>query len=272
MAFFFKKKALAGRVAVITGGARGIGLAVARALAAEGVRVVLGDLHEEPLQQAVRAIRDAGGQAVAVRADVTRDEDVERLLDTAIETFGALHVVCANAGILRDGLVLQPDPATGKVQRVLSSEDFRAVLEVNLVGAFITLREGARRMADHGWKGVLLVISSVHRTGQPGQLGYSSAKAAVALWPKILAGELHMCGFKDIRVVGIAPGYTGTEGLKSMDPTALETLLKDVPLGRLVEPEEIAATILHVIENEAIHGTTIEVTGGVTHGPWQRAR
>lgn len=272
MAFFFRRKSLAGQVAVITGGARGIGFAVARSLAADGARVVLGDVLAEPLQQAVRAIRAAGGEAVAVQADVTRDEEVERLMDAAIEAFGAIHVVCANAGIVRDGLMLTPDPATGKVGRVLTSEDFRAVIEVNLVGAFITLREGARRMADNGWKGVLLVISSISRTGQPGQINYSSSKAAVALWPKILAAELHMSGFKNIRVVGIAPGYTATEGVKSMDPAALETLLKDVPLGRLVAPEELAATIRHVIENEAINGTTIEVTGGVTHGPWQRAR
>jgi len=263
---------VAGRVAVITGGARGIGRALARSLAAAGARVVLGDVLEDGLRQTVRDIRAAGGEAVAVRADVTRDADVERLMDTAIETFGALHVVCANAGIIRDGLMLSPDPATGRIGRVMTSDEFRAVTEVNLVGAFITLREGARRMADHGWPGVLLVTSSIHKTGQPGQINYSSTKAAVALWPKILVSELHMCGIRNIRVVGIAPGYTGTEGLKGLSPTILEGLLKDVPLGRLVEPEELASTIRHVIENEAINGTTIEVTGGLTYGPWQRAR
>ena len=140
-----------------------------------------------------------------------------------------------------------------------------------MLGAFITLREGARRMADNRWPGLLLTISSMHRTGRPGQINYSSSKAAVALWPKILAGELHSCGISHIRVVAIAPGYTATEGLKNMDPTVLEGLLKNVHLGRLVEPEELAATIAHVIENEAIDATTIEVSGGMTYGPWQRA-
>jgi len=263
---------IAGSVAVITGGARGIGLAVARSLAAGGAKVVLGDVLEEGLLQSVRHIRAEGGEAIGVKADVTRDEDVEQLMDAAIARFGAINVVCANAGIIRDGLMLNPDPETGKIKRVMTSEEFRAVVEVNLVGAFITLREAARRMADNGWKGVLLVTSSIHKTGQPGQINYSSTKAAVALWPKILTGELHMCGIRNIRVVGIAPGYTATEGLKSLSPTTLDSILKDVHLGRLVEPEEIASTIKHVIENEAIDGTTIEVTGGVTYGAWQRAK
>jgi 3-oxoacyl-[acyl-carrier protein] reductase len=263
---------IAGSVAVITGGARGIGRAVARSLAAGGARVVLGDILEEELNRSAQEIRALGGEAVAVKADVTRDEDVERLMDTAIEMFGSINIVCANAGIIRDGLMLNRDPETGKIQRVMTSDEFRAVVEVNLVGAFITLREAARRMVDNGWKGVLLVTSSINKSGQPGQINYSSTKAAVALWPKILAGELHICGIKNIRVVGIAPGYTGTEGLRSLSPAILETILKDVHIGRLVEPEELAATIKHVIENEAIDGTTIEVTGGVTYGAWQRAK
>lgn len=263
---------IAASVAVITGGARGIGLAIGKSLAADGAKVVLADILEEELNQSVREIRGAGGEAVAVKADITRDADVEKLMDTAIERFGAINIVCANAGIIRDGLVLNPDPQTGKIMRVMTTDEFRAVVEVNLVGAFITLREAARRMVDNGWKGVLLVTSSINKTGQPGQINYSSTKAAVALWPKILAGEFHMCGIKGIRVIGIAPGYTATEGLKSIDQTALDGILKDVHLGRLIEPEELASTIKHVVENEAINGTTIEVTGGVTYGAWQRAK
>jgi 3-oxoacyl-[acyl-carrier protein] reductase len=140
------------------------------------------------------------------------------------------------------------------------------------VGAFITWREAALRMAENGWKGVLFVISSVNRVGQPGQINYASAKAAVALWPKILAAEFHMCGIKGIRAVAIAPGFTATEGLKALDQAALDGLLKDVPLGRLVEPEEIASAIKHVVENEAIDGTTLEITGAATYGAWQRSK
>jgi len=263
---------IADSVVVVTGGARGIGFAVGRSLSASGAKVVLADVLEPQLNESVDHIRSAGGRVTGVVADVTSDQDVAALMDAAIATFGAINVVCANAGVIRDGLMLEPDPHSGKIGRVLSTEAFRAVLDVNLVGAFVTLREGARRMVDNGWPGLLLVTSSIHMTGHPGQLNYSSSKVAVALWPKILVGEFHGCGIRHIRVVGIAPGYTGTEGLKNMDPAALHDVLKDVHLGRLVEPEELAATIAHVIENEAIDATTIEVTAGVTYGAWQRAR
>ncbi len=263
---------IAGAVVVITGGARGIGLGIGRFLAARGARVVLGDVLEAEVERAAAEIRAEGGEALAIAADVTREADVERLMDAAIERFGGLHVVIANAGIARDALMFSRDPAAGKTRRNLSTDDFRAVVEVNLTGAFITLAEGARRIADQGGPGVLIVISSINKAGQPGQLNYASAKAAVALWPKILAAELHWSGFHGIRVVGIAPGYTATEALKAMEPSSLEAVLKDVPLGRLVEPDELAATIALAIENEAINGTTIEVSGGVAFGPWQRSK
>ncbi len=263
---------IAGSVAVVTGAARNIGLTIARSLAAAGARVVLGDVLEKERAAAVATIAAQGGQAVGVVCDVRSDRDVARLMDTAIERFGSLNVVCANAGIIRDGLVLNRNPATGRIDGMLSTEDFREVLDVNMTGTFITLREGARRIAERGWPGVLIAISSIHNSGQPGQINYSSSKAAVALWPKILAGEFHSCGIANLRVVALTPGYTATDGLKQMDPAALQRLLSNVHLRRLVEPEELAFTIKHVIENDAIDATTIEVTAGATYGPWQRAR
>ena len=263
---------IAGSVAVVTGAARNIGATIAKSLAAAGAKVVLGDVLETELAETVATIQAAGGEAVGVRADVRWDRDVALLMDTAIERFGGLNIVCANAGIIRDGLVLNRNAATGCIEGVLSTEDFREVLDVNMTGTFITLREGARRIAERGWPGLLIAISSIHNTGQPGQINYSSSKAAVALWPKILAGEFHSCGITNLRVVAITPGYTATAGLKAMAPEALNGLLANVHLRRLVEPEELASTIKHVIENDAIDATTIEVTAGATYGPWQRAR
>jgi 3-oxoacyl-[acyl-carrier protein] reductase len=253
------------QVAVITGGASGLGRAIALDLAAAGAKVVIGDVLEEPIAEVVEAIQAGGGEALGVSANVTQEDDTIHLMDTAIEAFGGLNIVIANAGIIRDGLLINPDRESGKVKSVMSLADFKAVIEVNLVGAFLTLREGARRMVDHGCPGVLIAISSINKTGQAGQLNYSSSKAAVALWPKILTGEFHMRGIRNIRVASISPGYAATDILKNMNPKALEGILKDVHQERLVEPAEIAAAVRFIVQNDAVDGTDIEVTGGVCY-------
>jgi 3-oxoacyl-[acyl-carrier protein] reductase len=253
------------KVAVITGGGSGLGEAIARDLAQAGTKVVIGDVAETQIARVVEAIRKAGGEAAGVAANVTDEADMARLMDTAIDTFGSLNIVVANAGIIRDGLLINPDRESGKVDKVMSLEDFKAVIEVNLVGAFLTLREAARRMVDHGFPGVLIVTSSINKTGQAGQLNYSSTKAAVALWPKILTGEFHMRRIRNIRVASISPGYAATDILKNMNQKALDGILKDVHQQRLVEPAEIAAAVRFIIENDAVDGTDIEVTGGVCY-------
>ena len=258
--------------AVVTGGASGIGETVARQLALGGASVMIGDIAEDQISRVVRDITARGGKAAGVVTDVTKDADVARLMDEAVKNFGKINVVVPCAGIIRDSLMINTDKDTGKVKKVMETDTFRSVIEVNLVGSFITLREGARRMVDNGWKGVLFTISSINKVGQVGQINYSSTKAAVALWPKILCGEFHMKGISGIRVVGIAPGYVGTPLLKGMNQDALAALLQDVHLGRLIEPEEIARVIGTVIEQESFDGTTIEVTGGITFGPRTRAR
>lgn len=260
-----------GSVIVITGGASGIGETVAKDFAKGGAKVVLGDVNQAGLDRVVGEIQAAGGEAVGVAGSIAKEEDVAKLMDAAVEKFGAINVVFANAGIISDSLMVNPDK-TGKVKSVMSLDAFRSVIDVNLVGAFLTVREGVRRMVDNGYKGVIVLTSSINLTGQVGQLNYSSTKAAVALWPKILAGEFAMRGLKDIRVAAVAPGYTATPILKGMNQDALNVILKDVHIGRLVEPEEIAATVRHIVENDAIDATTIEVTGGVTYGSRQRAK
>jgi 3-oxoacyl-[acyl-carrier protein] reductase len=261
-----------GSVVVITGGASGIGAEVARDLAKDGAKIVLGDMNEEGLNQVVDEIKSAGGEAVSVVTNIAKEEDVERLMDTAVDTFGAINVVCANAGIFGDSLMIDTDRATGKVKRVMSTELFKRVVDVNLVGTFVTVREAVRRMVDNGWGGVVILTSSINSTGQPGQINYSSTKAAVTLWPKILVGEFLMRGIKNIRIAGFSPGYSATPILTGMNPDALQAVLKDVHTGRLVETQELASTVRHIVENDAIDGTVIEVTGGLTFGPRQRAK
>jgi 3-oxoacyl-[acyl-carrier protein] reductase len=239
---------------------------VARTLAARGVKVVLGDMNQDGIDRVVAEIRKAGGQAAGKAANVTDDESMGALMDFAAAQFGQINIVVPCAGIIKDGLMLSTDKETGKVKKALSSADFRAVVEVNLVGTFITLREAARRMVDSGWKGCLFTISSIQKEGGVGQLNYSSTKAAVALWPKILVGEFQMKGIKGIRVNSIAPGYVGTPMVKGMDQGALEKIVAGVHLGRLIEPEEIADAIAWAASNEAVNATCIEVTGGMISG------
>ena len=234
---------LKGSTAVITGGASGIGEAIARRLAKDGVAVVIGDMNQEGIDRVVADIRKAGGKAAGKTANVTSDEEMGALMDFAAKEFGSINIVVPCAGIIKDGLMISTDKETGKVKKALSTADFRAVLEVNLLGTFVTLREAARRMIDNGWKGCLWTVSSIQKEGGVGQLNYSSTKAAVALWPKILVGEFHMKGIAGIRVNSIAPGYVGTPMVKGMDQGALANIVKGVNLGRLIEPEEIADAI-----------------------------
>jgi 3-oxoacyl-[acyl-carrier protein] reductase len=180
-----------------------------------------------------------------------------------VSKFGQLNVCVACAGIIRDGLMLNVDKETGKVKKAMTTDQFKAVIDVNLVGCFITLREAALRMVNGGYRGVLIPISSVNKAGQTGQLNYSSAKAALALWPKILVGEFQMRGIRNIRCVAIAPGYVGTPMVKGMNQEALAGILKGVHIGRLIEPDEIASAIAYCVENEAIDATCLEITGGL---------
>lgn len=255
-----------GAVAVITGGASGIGETVARYLAGLGASVVLGDMNQEGLDRVVGEIRQAGGNAAGRTLNVTDDADTAAFMDFAVKEFGAINIVVPCAGIIRDGMFISPDKETGKVKKAMSTADFRAVMDVNLVGPFITLREAAVRMVDNGWEGVLIPISSIQKEGGVGQLNYSSTKAAVALWPKILVGEFQMKNIKHIRCVAIAPGYVGTPMVKNMDQGALAKIVAGVHLGRLIEPNEIADSIAWVIRNDAVNATCIEVAGGMISG------
>lgn len=254
---------LKGAVAVVTGGASGIGEAVAKALAARGVKVVIGDMDPKGLERVAGEIAANGGEAAWAKCNVTLDDQVADLMDLALAKFGQLNICVASAGIIKDGLMINPDKETGKIKRAMTTDQFRAVIEVNLIGAFITVREAAIRMANGGWPSLIVPISSVNKEGQVGQLNYSSAKVSLALWPKILVGEFQMKGIQNIRVVAVAPGYVGTPMVKGMNQEALSGLLKGVHINRLIEPSEIADTIVFAAQNEAVDGTCLEITGGL---------
>ena len=250
-------------VIVITGAASGIGEAAAIALAAAGANLVLGDMNKEGLEAVTQKIIASGGKAAAIVLNVTDEDSVQAFMDFAIAQFGSINVVLACAGIIRDSFLVTPDRETGKVKKFMTTDQFKQVIDVNMTGVFITLREAVIRMVDNKWEGVLIPMSSINKSGELGQLNYASTKASVALWPKILAGEFHARGIKNIRIAAIAPGYVETPILSSIKPEVLQGIINEIPLGRLVKTDEIIATIKFIVENNAIHGTTLEVSGGI---------
>jgi 3-oxoacyl-[acyl-carrier protein] reductase len=250
-------------VIVITGAASGIGEAAAIALSEAGAKVVLADLNEKKLADLALSITNKGHHAVYTLCDVTQEASVKNMFDFAVAAYQQINIVLASAGIIRDSFLVTPDKETGKVKKFMTAEQWQSVIDVNLTGVFYTLREAAIKMIDNGWKGVLIPLSSINKTGELGQLNYASTKAAIALWPKIIAGEFFARGINNIRIAAIAPGYVATPILTSIKEDILKKIVADIPLGRLVATNEIIDTIKFIVENEAVHATTIEVSGGI---------
>lgn len=247
------------KVVVITGGAQGIGLATAKAVAAAGARVAILDFNEEAMGKAVAEI---GGDVLTVRCNVTNEESVVVGFDRVVERFRGVDVAVLNAGILRDGMLVRVDKETGKVKGKLSLEQWQAVIDVNLTGIFLCGREAAARMIDGGRKGVLVLMSSIARHGNAGQSNYSAAKAGVHALAVVWGRELARYG---IRVASVSPGMIATPMvLKDMKPEALEKIRGRIPVGRLGEPDEIAHAIRFVVENDLITASNIEPSGGMT--------
>ena len=245
---------LQGKVVAVTGGAQGLGLCMAQALANRGARLALVDLDRGRLDEACQQLADSGAEARPYVANVADEAQVEQLFDTIGNDFGALHGVINNAGILRDGLLVKAKD--GK----MSLAAWQAVIDVNLTGVFLCAREAAATMVRLGCEGVILNISSVSRAGNMGQTNYSAAKAGVAAMTVTWAKELARHG---IRCMGIAPGFIGTEMVASMKPEALEKMARQIPLGRLGTPEEIASTAVFIFENDYLTGRVIDTDGGI---------
>jgi 3-oxoacyl-[acyl-carrier protein] reductase len=251
-------------VAVITGGASGIGLAVAKYWVQHGGKVVLGDVAEEALGKVEREIE---GEVATVTCDVTQEPDCARLADAAIQNFGKINFVAPFAGIIMDGLMVSPDRETGKVTKKMSLEQFQKVIDINLTGVFLTVRECVEQMVNHNCKGLICLVSSTGSLGTAGQINYSSSKAAMSVMPKVLTAEFFRRGLADkIRCVAIAPGYVATPILLGMNQKALEKILANVPIGRLVDPMEVASLAGELYRNEALAGDVFFIHGGLRLG------
>ncbi len=253
-------------VALITGGSGGIGLALARHWVSNGGKVVLVDVAEGPLASAQEELKAMGGEVATFIADVTKEDDSAKMADFAIERFGAINLVAPFAGIIRDGLLVAPD-YRGKVAKKMSLDQFQSVININLTGVFLTIRECAERMINNGCRGLICLVSSTGSLGTAGQINYASSKAAMSVIPKVLTAEFFRRGLSTrIRCVAIAPGYVGTPMVKSMKPEVLEKIVEQVPIGRLIEPEEVASLVGELYRNEALAGDVFFIHGGLRLG------
>jgi 3-oxoacyl-[acyl-carrier protein] reductase len=246
------------KVIVITGGGRGIGRAIALHFALRGAHLALIDLNEADLQATQALCAAQSVTARTYRANVSQEPEVGEVMTRIAGDFGRLDGLINNAGIVRDGLLVKAKD--GKIVDRMSLAQWQAVIDVNLTGVFLCGREAAARMVEFGNGGVIVNISSISRSGNAGQSNYSAAKAGVASMAVVWAKELARYG---IRAGAVAPGFTNTDILTAMRPETLAKLTAPVPLKRLGEPEEIAAAVRFIFENDFFTGRCIEVDGGL---------
>ena len=261
---------LSAQIAIVTGASSGIGRACAIALAAAGAKVVvnysgLSKQSSDQAESAVAEIAKAGGEAVAIRADVSNESDVENLFAEAVRCFGTVHILVANAGIQRDSPFAE-----------MSLAQWRQVLDVNLTGQFLCARAAVREFRRRGPQpevscalGKVICMSSVHEViPWGGHVNYAASKGGVMLFMKSLAQEL---ANDRIRVNSIAPGAIQTPINRPAweTPQALKSLLTLIPYGRIGQPEDIARAAVWLASDESdyVTGTTLFVDGGMTLYP-----
>ncbi|MDT7524770.1 MULTISPECIES: SDR family oxidoreductase [Pseudidiomarina] len=244
---------------VITGGAQGLGRAMAEHFAAAGAKLALIDMNAETLAEACELCTAKGAmQAQGYVVNVTDEAAVEQVFEQIVADFGELNVLINNAGILRDGMLVKCKD--GEITHKMPLQQFQSVLDVNLTGSFLCGREAAAHMAKAGNGGVIINISSVARSGNIGQTNYAATKAGVVAMTVTWARELGRFG---IRCGAIAPGFIETPMTAQMKPEAIERALSMVPLRRWGQPDEIAHSARYIIENDFFSGRVIEIDGGV---------
>lgn len=242
---------LTDQVAIITGASRGIGRCIALAMAEKGAKLVLSARSEDALTKLVDEIKAAGGEAVAVVADVAKSEDADKLVAAANESFGRVDILINNAGITRDGLLLR-----------MKDEDWDAVLDTNLKGAFVCTRAVAKVMSKQRYGRIINISSVVGEMGNPGQANYSASKAGMIGLTKSNAKELAR---RNVTVNAITPGYIVTDMTDDLGDKAKEELSSQIPLGRLGEADDVVHAVLFLASRGAgyITGQALGVNGGM---------
>jgi 3-oxoacyl-[acyl-carrier protein] reductase len=241
---------LDGKAAVITGGAQGIGLAIAKAFTEQGARVVIGDIDRAHAEAAAAELAGSGADAIAEGCDVTSESDMDALVRSSVEHFGSIDVMVNNAGITRDATM-----------RKMSVEDFKAVIDVHLFGAWLGTRLASAVMREQGSGSIINMSSISGKVGNPGQTNYSAAKAGIVGMTKAAAKELAHLG---VRVNAIQPGLIRTAMTEKMRADIWEQRLTEIPMGRAGEPSDVASVAVFLASELSAYmtGTVLEVSGG----------
>lgn len=243
---------LEGKIALVTGASRGIGRAVALELARQGANVVVNYAGSEAkANEVVEMIRSLGREAIAVQTDVARAEEVERLVKTALDQFGRLDILVNNAGITRDNLLMR-----------MKEEEWDAVINTNLKGVFLCTKAVTRPMMKQRGGRIINIASVVGVIGNPGQANYVAAKAGVIGLTKTAAREL---ASRNITVNAVAPGFITTDMTEALSEELKGEMLKQIPLARFGEPDDVARVVAFLASDAAgyMTGQTLHVDGGM---------
>ncbi len=242
---------LSGQAAIVTGASRGIGRAIALALAGAGAKVACVARSTDKLAETADAIRAAGGTAEVFACDVTNGQSVQQVVDSVVEKWGKLQILVNNAGITRDTLIPR-----------MSDEDWDAVVNTNLRGTFLFTRAVSRPMMQGRYGRIINIASVSGLTGNPGQANYSASKAGVIGMTRTVAKEL---AGRKITVNAVAPGFIESEMTEALGPVVLEEVKKRIPAKRLGHPAEIAWGVLFLASEAAsyITGQVLTIDGGL---------
>jgi len=240
---------LSNKVALVTGGSRGIGFAIAQALAGAGAKVALLGRDGAKAAEAAQALGDGRGRGYA--CDVAQAAQVERVVATIEEEFDRIDVLVNNAGTTRDNLLFR-----------ITEDDWNTVLDTNLKGAFLTTKHAARGMIKRRWGRIINITSVVGVSGNKGQANYTASKAGLIGFTKSVSKEL---ASRNVLVNAVAPGFIDTELTRGITPEAREALIKAIPLGRLGQGQDVAAAVLFLASDFAsyITGQLLVVDGGM---------
>ena len=242
---------LAGKVALVTGAAQGIGKAVALLLARNGADIVVSDINLEKAEETVQEVQTLGRKALAVKVDVAKLDDVEKMVEAILAQFGRVDILVNNAGIARDKLILR-----------MTEEDWDAVLNINLKGTFNCTKAVVRHMSKQKSGKIVNIASVVGEMGNAGQGNYAASKAGVIGFTKTIAREFAQRG---INVNAIAPGYIETPMTDALPEKVKEELKRMIPMDRLGKPEDVAETVLFLVSDSSnyITGQVLNVNGGI---------